>query len=251
MSGRTPLVGGNWKSHGGRDRMQALVSGLSEAKFSDGVDIVVTPTFLYLEYAKSALPARVQVGAQTCSADGEGAHTGTVSAWAIKDFGLNWVILGHSESRARLGAQANAAVSARLTRALDEGLNVILCCGESIVERKIDESTCTAFVASQLEACQDAIAGRWSQIVIAYEPIWAIGTGLTASPAQAQAMCASVRSRVPTEHQNAVRVLYGGSVKPGNAAELIAQPDIDGFLVGGASLKPADFTTIVNAAAPQ
>jgi triosephosphate isomerase len=228
------------------------VSGLSEGKFSEGVDIVVAPSFLYLDYAMKGLShTRIQVSAQQCSTTPDGAYTGTISAATLRDFGVNWVILGHGECRARVeqcGGSSNTVVSLQLEKALEAGLSVILCIGEPLSVR--EGGNFFEHVLSQLRAVTAAIAGRWNQIVIAYEPLWAIGTGLTATPEQVQDMHSQIRAELQANKGEFCRVLYGGSVKPANAAALIAMQDVDGFLVGGASLKANDFAQICNAAAP-
>ena len=190
--------------------------------------------------------SQVQLSAQNCSLYGNGAYTGETSAQMLKDFGLNWVILGHSERRHVFG-ESDQDVANKVKVALDNNLSVMACIGEKLDERESGQTD--AVNARQLNAIREQVED-WSNIVIAYEPVWAIGTGVTASPEQAQEAHDSVRgwlrSNVSSEAAEKTRILYGGSVTEKNAADLITRPDIDGFLVGGASLKDA-FRDIVQA----
>lgn len=243
---RRPLVAGNWKMHGSRDSVAALLAGL--ANLRDGeADVVVCPAYVHLSQAIAAcadLP--IEVGGQDCSPVAEGAYTGDVSAVMLADIGCRWVILGHSERRSYHG-ESDERVAAKLGAALAAGLTPIVCVGETREQREAGEAE--AVVASQLRGALAGQAGL-TGLVIAYEPVWAIGTGLTASPEQAQAMHALIRSELAVNGVpgDTTRILYGGSVKPGNAAELFTQPDIDGALVGGAALAAEDFTAIIAAA---
>jgi triosephosphate isomerase len=178
------------------------------------------------------------VAAQNCAAQGNGAFTGEISADILSDLGLQWVILGHSERRS-LYHECNDYVAKKVKYALDKGLNVILCIGEKLDEREAEKTN--EVLKAQLDACKASVAD-WSKVVVAYEPVWAIGTGKVASPEQAQDTQAYVRSwlkdNVSEDVANHTRIIYGGSVTAGNCGELIKKPDVDGFLVGGASLKP-------------
>jgi len=246
---RTPFIGGNWKSNGTVGSVQALVEGLNKGRAPDGVDIVVAPVFIHLSLVQSLLKAPYRVAAQNCSATGCGAFTGEVSASQLKDLGLQWVILGHSERR-QLFNDENV-IAKKIQQAQKEGLNAIICLGESLQERK--EGKTLDIVYSQLKVISDAVQD-WSKAVIAYEPVWAIGTGLTATPDQAEEVHSAIRAWL-SKHVNAgvataTRIIYGGSVKSDNAAALIVKPNIDGFLVGGASLIAQDFLAIINASKP-
>jgi triosephosphate isomerase (TIM) len=209
--------------------------------------VVVSPTFLHLDYAKKNLNANIKVSAQNCSLTGNGAFTGEISAEAIADFGLSWVILGHSERRTLYG-ESDSVVASKVSVALKAGLSVIFCIGEKLEERKAEQTFEVCF--RQMSALAERLTAQdWDKIVVAYEPVWAIGTGLTATPAQAQEVHKALRNwvkeRVGESTANSVRIIYGGSVKPDNAAELMRELDIDGFLVGGASLKANDFAPII------
>jgi triosephosphate isomerase len=210
----------------------------------------VSPTFIHLDYVASNISNGIQVSAQNCSLTGSGAYTGEIAAEAIADFGLKWVILGHSERRT-LYEESDVVVADKCVIALKNKLSVIACIGEKLEERKAEETLSVCF--RQLAAIADKIsADDWSKIVVAYEPVWAIGTGLTATPAQAQEVHAAIRNWFKEKYgasvADAIRIIYGGSVKADNAAELFREADIDGFLVGGASLKVGDFGAIMNAA---
>lgn len=244
---RRPLVAGNWKMHGSRDSVDALLAALQAAPVRDDVEVVVCPTYVHLSQAVDACTGSgIGVGGQDCSRETQGAFTGEVAAAMLADLGCRWVILGHSERRS-YHAETDALVAAKLGAAVAAGLAPIVCVGETREQREAGEAE--SVVARQLRGAlsdQASLAG----LVIAYEPVWAIGTGLTASPEQAQAMHAFIRAELGALGLAAdtVRVLYGGSVKPGNAAELFAQPDIDGALVGGAALVAEDFLAIIAAA---
>ena len=211
------------------------------------VDVVVAPSMIHMGAAQAALAgSQVQLSAQNCSLYGNGAYTGETSAAMLKDFGLGWVILGHSERRHVFG-ESDEVVANKTKIALDNGLSVMACIGEKLDER--ESGNTDAVNARQLSAIREQVED-WSKIVIAYEPVWAIGTGVVATPDQAQEahdnVRAWLRTNVSAEAANETRILYGGSVTDKNADELIAKPDVDGFLVGGASLKDA-FKEIVRA----
>jgi triosephosphate isomerase len=246
---RQPLIAGNWKMHGSLASVEALIGGLLGNALPERVDIAVCPTYVHLAQALGLCEGSpVAVGAQDCSYMQSGAYTGEVSAEMLVDQGCRWVILGHSERR-QYHAESDDLVAAKLAAAVQSGLSPIVCVGETREQREAGEAE--AVVAGQL---QGALSGQTdlSSLVIAYEPVWAIGTGLTATPDQAQDMHAFIRGQlggVAGVDANATRILYGGSVKAGNAVELFAQPDIDGALVGGAALVAEDFLAIVSAAA--
>ena len=244
---RRPLVAGNWKMHGSRNSVDALLAALVAAPGDDGTEVVVCPAYVHVDQAVAACAdTAIAVGGQDCSHAVEGAYTGEVSAAMLADLGCRWVILGHSERRGYHG-EADELVAAKLGAAVTAGLAPIVCVGETREQRESGDAE--SVVATQLRGAlsdQAALTG----LVIAYEPVWAIGTGLTASPAQAQAMHAFIRGELGAFGLAAgdTRILYGGSVKPGNAGELFAQQDIDGALVGGAALVAEDFKAIVAAA---
>jgi triosephosphate isomerase (TIM) len=248
---RDKLVAGNWKMYGSRASTRSLVAGLA-AEFAGGApcEIAVCPPFAYLaEAAAQASGTPIQVGAQDVSRHDEGAYTGEVSGAMLADLGCRYAIVGHSERRSMQG-ESDELVAAKFLAAQRHGLTPILCVGESLAEREAEQTE--AVVDRQLGAVVRA-AGieAFSRAVIAYEPIWAIGTGRTATPAQAQAVHAFIRGLLRPENgtiADLVKVLYGGSVKAANAADIFAMPDIDGGLVGGASLEVAGFTSICRAA---
>ncbi|MFK7960955.1 MAG: triose-phosphate isomerase [Phycisphaerales bacterium] len=254
MSERVPIVGGNWKLNTDRAEAAALARDVAAgmaAGAHDGVDVVIFPPFPWLVDAVAAAAGTpVQIGSQNCSAHLSGAFTGAVSAAMVASAGATWCLAGHSERRHVFG-ETDAGIAARLTNALAAGLCPILCVGETEDDRAADRTE--SVIAEQLDGALGGIpAGDRSRITIAYEPVWAIGTGRTATPEDAQAVHAFIRTRLADRYDpgfaQSVRIQYGGSVKPANAADLIAQPDIDGFLVGGASLDPASFLAIIAAA---
>ena len=240
------LVAGNWKMHGSlavnRQLLADILSGLSGSR----ADVAVCVPFPYLAQVQTVLAgSKLAWGAQNVSEHAQGAYTGEVAAAMLLDFGCRYVLVGHSERRALYG-ESDEAVAARFAAALAAGLTPILCVGEYLAER--EAGITTEVVARQL----DAVLARsgvvaLARAVVAYEPVWAIGTGLTASPQQAQDVHALIRARVAREDAGVaqkLQILYGGSVKPGNARELFAMPDIDGGLIGGAALVAADFLAI-------
>lgn len=244
---RQTLVVGNWKMHGTRASVASLLQGILASLPAGSTEVAVCPTYAHLSQAlELCAGSAVAVGAQDCSHMASGAYTGEVAAGMLVDLGCQWVILGHSERR-QYHAESDNLVAAKLGAAMAAGICPILCVGETREQREQGEAE--AVVASQLRGALDG-QGELAGLVIAYEPVWAIGTGLTASPEQAQAMHAYIRGCL-TEfaglEAGATRLLYGGSVKPANAAELFAQPDIDGALVGGAALDAGDFLVIVSA----
>jgi triosephosphate isomerase (TIM) len=252
MAERTPLVAANWKMHKSRaEAAEFLEAFLPRAPGLGSVDVVVCPPLTALDTAIEACrEAPVQVAAQNMHFEAEGAFTGEISAAMLTDAGADGVVLGHSERRAMFG-ETDEALAKKLPAAMDAGLLPILCVGETEGQRDAGETE--AVLRSQVEAdLAEADEARLGDVVIAYEPVWAIGTGRTATPDQAQEAIAFIRSLVAaisSEAAQAMRIVYGGSVKPGNAAELFALPDVDGGLVGGASLDPGDFAAICEAAA--
>lgn len=236
--------------NGGRERNAALLAALAGCGSAAGVDVVVCPPYPYLAQAIAALEGvAVAVGAQNLNAHKDGAYTGEVSASMLLDLGCAWVIVGHSERRSLFG-EADDVVAAKVAAALDAGLSPILCVGESLAQREAGDAE--AVVCGQLDSVVDLLgAERFGAVVVAYEPVWAIGTGKTATPEQAQAMHRAIRNHLESRGVAAawVKILYGGSVTAANASLLFAEPDIDGALVGGASLVAEGFSSICAAAA--
>jgi len=209
-------------------------------------EVVVGPPTIYLEYTRKALKPEIGVAAQNCYKAEKGAFTGDISPAMIKDIGCQWVILGHSERRNVFG-ESDQLIGEKVKHALESGMKVIPCIGEKLEEREAGKTNDVVF--HQMKFIKDNIQD-WSNVVLAYEPVWAIGTGKVATPEQAQEVHAALRKwltdNVSAAVANSTRILYGGSVSAGNCKELAKKPDIDGFLVGGASLKP-DFIQIINA----
>ncbi|PSK44233.1 triose-phosphate isomerase [Elsinoe australis] len=240
------FVGGNFKMNGSIESIKKIVSDLNEAKTDSNTEVVIAPPALYLLLAREHLKKEYEVAAQNVFDKGNGAFTGEISVAQLKDSGITWAIIGHSERRTIL--QENDAFVASKTKAsLDGGLGVVLCCGESLEQREANKTI--EVVTNQLSAVAKEVKD-WSKIVIAYEPIWAIGTGKVASTQQAQEVHAAIREwlakDVSKDAAENTRIIYGGSVSDANCKELAKEKDIDGFLVGGASLKPA-FHQIINA----
>ncbi|MBN8502904.1 MAG: triose-phosphate isomerase [Burkholderiales bacterium] len=244
---RKKLVVGNWKMNGSKALVQSLVQELL-ALGPWPSDIAICPPAIYLGQCEQMLAqSDLAWGAQDVSArEGSGAFTGELSANMLKEFGCRYVIVGHSERRSYHG-ESDQLVAAKALVALAQGLVPIVCVGETRAEREAGQTQ--AVVERQLGAVIDALGQRISEVVVAYEPVWAIGTGLTASPEEAQAVHAKLRSQLQAASVAAgqVRILYGGSVKAENATELFAQADIDGGLIGGAALKAKDFDAICRA----
>jgi|TARA_R110002072_G_scaffold131223_5_gene270669 triosephosphate isomerase len=245
---RQALVVGNWKMHGSRASVDDLLSDLVQGSRTPDTEVVVCPAYVYLAQAQAlCISTSISVGAQDCSHLQSGAFTGEVAPLMLSDLGCRWVILGHSERR-QYHDESDEIVAAKLSAALDVGLQPIVCVGETREQR--EAGSAEIVVGAQL---QGALTGQTNleTLVVAYEPVWAIGTGLTATPEQAQEMHAFIRTclqQIAGVDASATRVLYGGSVKVNNAAQLFAEPDIDGALVGGAALIAEDFLTIINAA---
>jgi triosephosphate isomerase len=246
---RKKLVAGNWKMNGSLAENAALLAAIKPALA--GIEAVVCVPFPYLAQAQVLLAgSSIAWGAQNLSEQGKGAFTGEVSAAMLLDFGCKYVIVGHSERRSLYG-ESDALVASKYMVAQAAGLIPILCVGESLDER--ESGVTEAVVARQLDAVIDAAGvGSLAKAVVAYEPVWAIGTGKTASPEQAQAVHAFIRGKIAALDSgmaNQLVIQYGGSVKASNASELMAQPDIDGGLIGGASLVAGEFVAICQAAA--
>ena len=245
---RSSLIAGNWKMNGSLQSVTELVEGILSVD-PGRAELAVCPPAIYLMKVGGMLAdSGIALGAQNVCDRESGAFTGEVSAAMLLETGCRYVIVGHSERRSLYG-ESDALVAARFAMAAESGLTPILCLGETLDER--EQGITEAVVARQLDAvlAVSGIAGI-ARAVIAYEPVWAIGTGLVATPEQAQTVHAFIRDQLnsgDSEIARAVRILYGGSMNPSNAAELLAQPDIDGGLIGGASLKAADFLAIAQA----
>lgn len=249
---RRPLVAGNWKMHGTQADNAALLVALRDGiAVAAGVEVMVAPPHVYLGQVVAALAdSAIQVGAQDCHSQLSGAYTGEVSPAMLADVGVRYVILGHSERR-QYQAESDALVAAKFAAAQQQGLVPVLCIGETLQQREQGETQ--AVVRRQLLAVVDSLGvTALRQAVVAYEPVWAIGTGRTATPEQAQDVHHALRRLVAerdAEVAVGLRILYGGSVKADNAVALFAMADIDGALVGGASLKATEFLAICQAAA--
>lgn len=246
---RRKIVAGNWKMHGTRASANALLEALLSAS-APPCEVIVIPPAIYLADLVREFSAKgIGFGAQDVSAQAQGAYTGEIAATMVADIGARYALVGHSERR-QYHAESNELVAAKFAQAQAAALVPILCVGETLQQR--DAGQTEAVIAAQLDAVMArSTAASLSNAVLAYEPVWAIGTGRTATPAQAQAVHAFIRGKIRREDatiSGSLPILYGGSVKPGNAAELFAQPDVDGGLIGGASLVAADFLAICAAA---
>ncbi|KAI8049020.1 Triosephosphate isomerase [Syncephalis plumigaleata] len=237
------FVGGNWKMNGSSSLVTDLVGQLNKANIGD---VVIAPPAIFLDSVRRELREDIEVASQNAFSTGSGAFTGEISPDMLKDLNINWVILGHSERRS-LFKESNEAIGEKVAYALSAGIKIIACCGETLKEREANETTQVVF--SQLDSIRKQIKD-WSNIVIAYEPVWAIGTGKVATPEQAQEVHKEIRNwlaeNVSPDIAENTRIVYGGSVNAGNCAQLSKCPDVDGFLVGGASLKP-EFIQIIQA----
>jgi len=245
---RTPLIVGNWKMNGGLSANQALLdeikAGLGAVRSRAGVCV----PFPYLAQVQLLLAGTpIALGAQDVSTQTAGAYTGEVSAAMLRDFGVRYCIVGHSERR-QYHRESELDVALKARQALACGITPIICLGETLAQREAGETE--AVVKRQLAAVIHENGHCISEVVVAYEPVWAIGTGHTATPEQAQAVHAVLRAQLKaaTPHHERVSILYGGSMNAANAEQLLAQPDVDGGLIGGAALKAADFLTILRAA---
>ncbi|VAW66670.1 Triosephosphate isomerase [hydrothermal vent metagenome] len=248
---RQPMVAGNWKMNGSSESVKQLIAGIKEGMGSvNSAEVVVCPPAVYISRVSGAVDgSAVKVGSQNICDEDKGAFTGEISGEMLKEVGCDYAIVGHSERRALYG-ESDELVAKRFAAARRNGLKPIFCIGETLEER---ESGITNDVCSRQIDAVIALEGveALADGVIAYEPVWAIGTGKTATPEQAQEVHAFIRgkiARLSADVADGLRILYGGSMNPANAKELIGQPDIDGGLIGGASLKPADFLAICQAA---
>jgi len=251
---RKKIVAGNWKMNCTLDEGKKLTSEvihMVEDEVNNDAEVVLIPPFIHLTNIKTLVGSnqRISVGAQNCHQEGSGAYTGEVSAEMLASADIEYVILGHSERREYFG-ETDELLASKISHALENGLVPIYCCGEKLESREAEDHE--RVVGEQVaEALFGLNEDQLKGIVIAYEPVWAIGTGKTASAEQAQEMHQFIRSKIAEkfnqETADAISILYGGSVKPGNAAEIFSQPDVDGGLIGGASLKSRDFTDIIKA----
>lgn len=248
---RRPLVAGNWKMHGTRASVAELIQGVRRLGFVDGVDVAVLPSCLHIAQVVEGLRGvPVSVGAQNCASQSDqGALSGEVASSQLADVGCVWSLVGHSERRQILG-EDDALVVRKFAAAQVGGLIPILCVGETLEQRRSGETL--DVIVRQIGSLVDALGVEvFSRAVVAYEPVWAIGSGLTATPDQAQEVHAAIRAQIAVKNgavADGLRILYGGSVKSSNAVELFGMPDIDGGLVGGASLNADEFGAICRAA---
>ena len=248
---RKKIVAGNWKMNKSWPEAQELASALASHsnQFPSSVQVVVCPPSLYIHGLRRVLPAAVALSAQNCSQHDAGAYTGEISPAMLASMGVTHCIIGHSERRQYYG-ETNEIIREKVDACLKHGITPLFCCGETLAERNAGEHFNT--VATQVkQAVFHLSAEHITGVVIAYEPVWAIGTGVTATNEQAEEMHAFIRGFLSDQYSqvlaNSISILYGGSVNAANAAELFACPNVDGGLVGGASLKAADFTTIIQA----
>ena len=248
---RRYLIAGNWKMNLTRSEAVELAKGVAAADVGENADVLVCPSNVYLDAVASAVSgSKVAVGGQDVYFESGGAFTGETSTDMLKDVGCSHVILGHSERRNVIG-ECDKLINKKVHAGLAAGLTPVLCVGELLEEREAGKTT-EVVKAQMTGSLADVTADQMKKIVVAYEPVWAIGTGKTASPEQAQEVHADLRKMLAEQYNqdvaDAVQILYGGSVKPDNASELLGQPDIDGALVGGASLKADSFAAIIAAA---
>ena len=250
---RKPFIAGNWKMNTNSTSAVALAAGLAqELKDVDSVDVAVCPPSVYLQAVAAALSAsNIAVGAQNVYFEGNGAFTGELSCEMLKDAGCSYVIIGHSERRHVLG-ETDELINKKVAAAISSGLLPIFCVGELLEEREAEQTA--EVVTRQIKKGLEGLdAERVQAVTIAYEPVWAIGTGRTATPDQAQQVHGMIRGLVGELYNDEIalkmRIQYGGSAKPDNASELMSQPDVDGLLVGGASLKVNDFSAMVKTGA--
>ena len=250
---RTKIVAGNWKMNNDRDESRELIKELKKAIKKEELKntrVIVAPTFVNLSTSmKAARKSKIEVVAQNMHQAKNGAYTGEISAEMLKSIGIKTVILGHSERRTYFN-ETDEALAEKVNAILENDLETIFCFGELLADRKAENHF--AVVESQIsKALFHLEADAWKSIILAYEPVWAIGTGETASADQAQEMHAFIRSIIEKKYSkkvsNKISILYGGSVKPANAEEIFSKPDVDGGLIGGAALKVADFTGIIKA----
>ncbi len=251
---RKTIIAGNWKMNKTAEEAQGLVSeivNIHRDEINNGAEVVIIPPFVHLSGTYSLIKnSAVKLGAQNCSEHESGAYTGEISAGMLASHNATYVIIGHSERRQYFG-ETNALLAKKVDIALKHNLTPIYCCGETIDQRNAGEH----FNVNETQITEGLFhlnADEMKKVVIAYEPVWAIGTGVTASSAQAQEVHAFIRATIAKKYGNevaqSITIQYGGSMKPENAAELLAQPDIDGGLIGGAALKSRDFIEIIKAA---
>jgi len=243
---RKTIVAGNWKMNASKESVNKLVMGILSGMSNVSSEVVICAPFPYLSQVEALIThSQVRLGAQNLNTSISGAFTGEVSADMIKDFGAQHVIVGHSERRSLYG-ETNTIVAEKVKAALDSGLIPLFCVGETLEQREAGETE--SVVAAQINTVADLVGiDAFLNIVVAYEPVWAIGTGVTASPEQAQEVHAFIRQLLANNNYDVAQqtpILYGGSMNAANAKELIACADIDGGLIGGASLKPEDFLQI-------
>lgn len=248
---RKAVIAGNWKMNKTPAEAKELISAIAPLVKDAGCDVVACTPFVDLASAQEvAAGTNIQIGAENCHWEKSGAYTGEISAEMLASMGVNIVIIGHSERRQYFG-ETDVTVQKRVRAALDAGLTVILCVGETLEQR--EQGITSELVAMQTKIALGGVSEEeLKRVIIAYEPVWAIGTGKTATAQQANEVCHTIREVIGAVYSQAaadgITIQYGGSMNAGNAAELLAQPDVDGGLIGGASLKPNDFATIVKAA---
>ena len=248
---RKAVIAGNWKMNKTPAEAKELIVAIAPLVKDAGCEVIACTPFVDLSAAQEAAQGtNIQIGAENCHWEKSGAYTGEISAEMLSSMGVNIVIIGHSERRQYFG-ETDVTVQKRVRAALDAGLTVILCVGETLEQR--EQGITSELVAMQTKIALGGVtAEELKRIIIAYEPVWAIGTGKTATAEQANEVCHTIREVIAglygKEAADAFTIQYGGSMNAGNAAELLAQPDVDGGLIGGASLKPNDFATIVKAA---
>lgn len=238
---RKVFIGGNWKCNGDKAFVNSHCVFLNGLQFdTNKCEVAVCPVFLHLLSVKTFINQKIHVCAQNCSMFDNGAYTGEVSAKQLKNLGIDWTLIGHSERRGYFHEDEHV-IGEKLNQAFTNGLKVILCVGEKLEEREANKTF--EVIDNQIKTAIEKVGNHWDDVVIAYEPVWAIGTGKTATPEQAQEVHDHIRKvikeKVSEQVAQKVRIIYGGSVNEKNCNSLIEKPDIDGFLVGGASLKPA------------
>ena len=248
---RKAVIAGNWKMNKTPAEAKELIAAIAPLVKDAGCEVIACTPFVDLSAAQEAAQGtNIQIGAENCHWEKSGAYTGEISAEMLASMGVNIVIIGHSERRQYFG-ETDVTVQKRVRAALDAGLTVILCVGETLEQR--EQGITSELVAMQTKIALGGVSEEeLKRIIIAYEPVWAIGTGKTATAQQANEVCHTIRECIASVYSQAaadgITIQYGGSMNAGNAAELLAQPDVDGGLIGGASLKPQDFATIVAAA---
>ena len=248
---RKAVIAGNWKMNKTPAEAKELIAAIAPLVKDAGCEVIACTPFVDLSAAQEAAAGtNIQIGAENCHWEKSGAYTGEISAEMLSSMGVNIVIIGHSERRQYFG-ETDVTVQKRVRAALDAGLTVILCVGETLEQR--EQGITSELVAMQTKIALGGVSeDELKRIIIAYEPVWAIGTGKTATAQQANEVCHTIRECIASVYSQAaadgITIQYGGSMNAGNAAELLAQPDVDGGLIGGASLKPQDFATIVAAA---